>query len=97
MGKYTGCENANISRVKRYLKENYKVKDGNTYRTPTDVEISDACQKHMEEIETAIRVNSYAYYPGDKIAAAMDWEDDTSDEDIPEEDDEIVDDREHML
>jgi hypothetical protein len=51
----------------------------------------------MEEIETAIRVNSYAYYPGDKIAAAMDWEDDTSDEDIPEEDDEIVDDREHML
>jgi hypothetical protein len=91
MSRYAGREDTTgASQVARYLADNYTKADG----TPvTEADARAACQERQAEINSAVAMRSYAYFPGDHIAGAMGWtalpEPDEDDEDDEyDEDDE---------
>ncbi|MFG3710923.1 hypothetical protein [Micromonospora sp. NPDC047730] len=64
---YTGREEATMDRVVRFLRDNYGHSDGSPL---TEERLLELTIKHADVIRTAITLGSFAYYPGDKIAAA---------------------------
>lgn len=64
--------------VVRYLTENFEV---------TEDEAVDAVEEHVDAVQDAFLVGSFAYYAGDQIAKAEEFEDSDDDDDDEYEDD----------
>ncbi|MEU1811037.1 hypothetical protein [Micromonospora aurantiaca (nom. illeg.)] len=74
---YLGQENATPDRVRRFLTENYTEPDGAPL---SDARLTELLTDHHGIVERGIRLLSYAYYVGDKIAeaAGLNWAGDDS-------------------
>lgn len=63
----SGDYDASELTISRYLRQNFTMPDGSAIDEPKAKELMAA---HPKEVESAVRLRSFAYYPGNKIADA---------------------------